>query len=274
MKNAGCQRFLAEVLPRLGLQPAAFRKVRGQVCKRIARHMREFGIAGYDEYRTRLDEDVGEWRILDGLCRITVTRFCRERVAWRQLQDVILPGLATRSRTAGRTVLRAWSAGCGGGEEPYTLRMMWDLECAPMFAGLPLDIIATDADANMLLRARTAAYRRSTLRELPRAWLGQAFEEHGDMLRLRPAFRADILFEQQDMREEMPDGPFDLVLCRYLAFTYFDADGQRAVLHGIADRLLSGGILMLGTRERTPPGSPEIVPEHPELGFWRQAGDP
>jgi len=273
MKNAACRDFLAWALPRLGLWPAAFRKVRGQVCKRIARRMRDLGIAGHDDYRRRLEDERGEWRMLDGLCRITVTRFGRERAAWRHLQEVLLPRLADECRGAGGSELRAWSAGCGGGEEPYTLRLLWDLELAPLFPSLELGIVATDADPGMLRRARTATYRRGTLRELPPAWLAQAFEPSGGALRLRPRYRDGVRFERQDIREEMPGGPFDLVLCRYLAFTYFDQEGRRATLHGIAHRLRPGGILMVGAKEYPPAWSSVIVPEHRELGFWRRGED-
>lgn len=273
MKDPACCDFLAWALPLLGLQPGAFRKVRGQVCKRIARRMHQLGIAGHDEYRRRLEAEAGEWRVLDGLCRITVTRFGRERDAWRHLQEVILPRLAGECRRGGGSELRAWSAGCGGGEEPYTLRLLWDLALAPLYPLVRLDIIATDADAGMLRRAKTATYRHGTLRELPLAWRGRAFEECGDALRLRSEFGHGVRFERQDMREEMPDGPFDLVLCRYLAFTYFDLEGQRAAVLGIAHRLRSGGILMVGAREHPPALSPGIEPEHRELGFWRRGED-
>lgn len=270
MTHAACGDLLAWALPRLGLWPAAFRKVRGQVCKRIGRRMRELGLSGHDAYRARLAAEPDEWRVLDGLCRITVTRFCREQGAWLHLRDVILPGLAADAERAGRPALRAWSAGCGGGEEPYTLRLLWDLELAPRFEGLCLDIVASDADAAMLRRARAAVYRRGTLRELPPAWVAQGFAATGETLRLRPEFTAGVRFEQQDMRATMPDGPFDIVLCRYLAFTYFDMAGRRAALQGIAERLRPGGILMVGARECPPPGSTGFVPAHRALGFWRR----
>jgi chemotaxis protein methyltransferase CheR len=273
MKKAECRDFLAWALPRIGLSPPAFRKVRGQVCKRVARRMRDLGISGHRSYRDRLEADDDEWRRLDSLCRITITRFCRDRDAWIRLREAILPGLADRGRGAGRTTLRAWSAGCGGGEEAYSLRILWELDFAGRFPSLRLEIVATDADTTMLQRARDAVYRRGTLREVPPEWIGRAFEENGESLRLRPEYQAGIGFELQDMRVAMPDGPFDLVLCRYLAFTYFDADGRRAALQGIAHRLRPGGILMLGVKEYLPAWSSEIVPECSEFGFWRRRDD-
>jgi len=274
MKTAECREFLAWALPRMGLQPAAFRKVRGQVCKRVGRRIKDLGISGHVAYRSHLDTNEDEWRLLDSLCRITITRFYREQDAWAWLRDAILPRLADQARAAGRDTLRAWSAGCGGGEEPYSLRILWELELARRFPSLRLEIVATDADAAMLRRARDAGYRWGTLREVPPALMQQAFEEDGAWLRLRPEYRAGVRFKQQDMRVAMPDGPFDLVLCRYLAFTYFDADGQRAALTGIVHRLRPGGILMLGAKEHPPSESSEIVPEHRELGFWRRRDGP
>ena len=50
----------------------------------------------------------------------------------------------------------------------------------------------------------------------------------------------------------MPDGPFDLVLCRYLAFTYYDEELQREVLARLRARLAPGGLLVLGAKERLP----------------------
>ena len=59
-----------------------------------------------------------------------------------------------------------------------------------------------------------------------------------------------------DLRREMPDGPFDLVFCRYVAFTYFAENLQTRVLERIAERLSPGGLLAIGRHERLPPGPP------------------
>jgi chemotaxis methyl-accepting protein methylase len=57
---------------------------------------------------------------------------------------------------------------------------------------------------------------------------------------------------QHDIRSAAPDGPFDLVLCRNLAFTYFDARLQRQTGEYIASVLHDGGLLVLGVHERLP----------------------
>ena len=58
----------------------------------------------------------------------------------------------------------------------------------------------------------------------------------------------DFLF--QDLRLEAPDLLFDLILCRYVAFTYFAVPLQYQVLGRIVERLLPNGYLVIGTHER------------------------
>ncbi|MCG2755447.1 MAG: hypothetical protein L6247_07785, partial [Desulfobacteraceae bacterium] len=61
-------------------------------------------------------------------------------------------------------------------------------------------------------------------------------------------------------RLAVPDGPFHIVLCRNLAFTYFDISLQKEVLRRIFDSLLDGGALVIGNHESLPG---EIACLHP-----------
>ena len=70
--------FLQWALPQLQLRWKGFRKVRSQVCKRIYRRMRSLQISSLDAYRLYLQRHPGEWRVLDTLCRITISRFYRD----------------------------------------------------------------------------------------------------------------------------------------------------------------------------------------------------
>lgn len=252
MRDGDCVDFLRWALPRLGLRWAGYARVRGQVCKRLGRRLAALGLADLTAYRRRLDAEPGEWTALDGLCRITISRFHRDRATFAALRRQVLPSLAEAALARGESALHCWSAGCASGEEPYTLAMLWSLELVEGFPGLAIEILATDAEPAVLARARGGRYARGSLRELPARWLAAAFEEDASGYALKPDFRAPVRFRRQDIRKRMPPGPFDLILCRNLAFTYFDEDGQRAVLRRLVRRLVPGGALVLGGHERLP----------------------
>jgi chemotaxis protein methyltransferase CheR len=56
----------------------------------------------------------------------------------------------------------------------------------------------------------------------------------------------------QDIRSAQPDGPFDLVLCGNLVFTYFETGLQRRALVDIAARMRPGAALVIGKGETLP----------------------
>jgi chemotaxis protein methyltransferase CheR len=223
-----CVEFLRWALPRLRMRWAGFRKVRGQVCKRIRRRMSELGLSEFEEYRQRLEGEGDEWRVLDGCCRVSISRFYRDHGLWERL--ALRPGL------------RIWCAGCASGEEPYTLAIL----CPG------LHILATDADAHLLERARAGRYRGSSLKELPADALARAFAREDGEYVIRPEYRDAVEWRLEDIRETMPDGPFDLIFCRYLVFTYFDASLQREIYDRLRARLAPGGEILIGSHERLP----------------------
>lgn len=252
MHQAECVEFLQWAMPRLGLAWPGFARVHRQVCKRLARRVRELGLGGFDAYRDYVLDHDTEWATIDACCRVTVSRFYRDARVFEHLGRELLPRLAAEAEARGATTLRAWSAGCGAGEEPYSLALVWKFAVTSQFPQLAFAITATDIDEHQLARARTGCYARSALRELPAAWREAAFVRSGPMLCVRAEYRGGIEFLRQDVRAAAPRGPFDLVLCRNLAFTYFDEDQQRQVLAMLRRELVPGGALVIGHRERLP----------------------
>jgi chemotaxis protein methyltransferase CheR len=261
VNDADCIHFLQWSLPRLGLRWAGFRRVRGQVCKRLRRRLAVLGLKDLSEYRALLEADVAEWRQLDGLCRISVSRFYRDQGVWSCLERELLPQLAVQASVCGETRLRIWSAGCASGEEPYTLVLMFVLGDTPK--SCEPEIVATDADPHLLARARRACYPGSSLRELPVKWRA-AFERSGDEFCLSLEYRTPVRFLAQDIRQDLPIGRFDLVLCRNLVFTYFQAPLQAVIAGRLAEVLVPGGLLLLGSHESLP----EVVPGLAQDGPW------
>ena len=66
----------------------------------------------------------------------------------------------------------------------------------------------------------------------------------------------------------MPDGQFHLVLCRNLAFTYFEETLQRKVLAGIVQRLLPGGAIAIASHESLSPAIAQIQACADNLGIY------
>jgi chemotaxis protein methyltransferase CheR len=247
-----CIDFLQWALPRLGLRWEGFRKPRRQVCRRVERRRRALGLSDVDAYRGRLEADPAEWRVLDRLCLVTISRFWRDQAVFDALASKVLPALAGEGRVRGRSRLKAWSVGCASGEEPYSLRLAWDLGARANGSGGGLEILATDIDETLLDRARRACWPSSSLKDLPAHIRERAFDRRGELFCLRREYRHGVDFCLHDMRDGSPESGYDVVLCRNLAFTYFDLDGQRAAAELLARSLLPGGALVLGSHEALP----------------------
>jgi chemotaxis protein methyltransferase CheR len=280
MRDADCVALLQWALPRLRMRWPGFRKVRRQVCKRIARRMDELGLAKVGEYRALLEANEAEWRTLDACCRVTISRFLRDREVFQILQEKILPGLAEEAERKGRTELRCWSAGCGSGEEAYTLSLLWRLapvgspaaSPAERFPGITTEVTGTDTDPKVLDRARRAVYPRGALKDLPQPWIPIAFNTVEDGFSLRRIFRENVRLLQRDIREAFPEGTFDLVLCRNLVFTYFEEELQREILPPLLRRLKEGGVFVIGSHEELPRGDWPLKQVKRGVPLYRKQG--
>ena len=270
MRDEDCVRFLQWCLPRLNLRWPGYRKVRRTPCKKIGRRLRDLGLRDIEAYRALLLETPEEWVRLDAFCRISVSRFYRDRGVFDHLGQNVLPSLAETATARGGRKVRGWSAGCASGEEPYTLRLLWDLSVQPIYPMVRFEILGTDADRTLLKRAEAARYRWGSLKDLPAPWRGAAFTREGELFALQPEFRRDVSFREEDIRRRQPDGPFDLVLCRNLAFTYFAPALQEEILRTLEARLAPGGYLAIGVHEHLPAGTGALVPVVPELPVFRK----
>jgi chemotaxis protein methyltransferase CheR len=251
--DAECVDFLQWALPRLGLRWQGFRKVRRQVCRRVSARIADLGLDEADAYRCYLERNMQEWDALAGLCRVTISRFWRDRATFEALRDLVLPALGP--------AVFAWSAGCASGEEPYSLVL------AAAEAGVEIHVVATDVDPVLLERARRACYPDSSLRDLPANLRARAFEDGC----LRPEYREPVDFIRSDVRDEAPGGPFDLTLCRNLVFTYYADEVQREVGRHLARSLRAEGALVVGAHEAMPGALDGFAPWPGAPGAYRYA---
>ena len=270
MRDRDCVEFLQWSLPRLRMRWQGFRKVRGQVCKRIDRRLRELGLPDVAAYRMFLETNDSEWATLDSLCGITISRFYRDREVFRLLEQEVLPTLSEDALARGESVLRCWSIGCASGEEPYTLAVLWDRVMARRFPSLALAILATDADPAMIRRAEQGCYRPGSIVGLPAEWSARAFSRKGELYCIGDEERSRVAFLVQDIRKATPGDRFHLVLCRNMAFTYFEPALQQEVLARISERLFPNGVFVTGVHESLPAGHRGFNPWPGGQGIYRK----
>jgi chemotaxis protein methyltransferase CheR len=269
MKDDECVRFLQWALPRLGKRWPGFRKVRRQVCKRIDCRLRDLGLDSLVEYRGYLQAKPAEWENLDQLCRVTISRFYRDQRVFDRLAGTVLPELAQALLSREEEKLRCWSAGCGSGEEPYTLALIWHRILQRIYSGLTCEIIATDLDETVIQRAHEGCYPDSSLKELP-VGLAAAFEKRGRFYYLPQQVMDSVTFTVQDIKKVSPGGGFHLILCRNLVFTYFDQIRQQNILTRLSDALYDGGVLVLGGHEELPDEPIHFDRWFPHLPIYRK----
>jgi chemotaxis protein methyltransferase CheR len=252
--------FLQWALPQLRMRWSGFRKVRAQVHKRVHKRLQSLQLVGLNDYRDYLQHHPEEWRVLDTLCRITISRFYRDKGIFRLLAGRIIPGLVEQVRRDGNSRLDIWSAGCGSGEEPYSLAILWAVQLQQRFPDITLRILATDVDPQLLNRARTACYPFSSLKELPVFLRESAFTVSAGRYCLQPAFKRAVLFVEHDVRGPVPATAQQLILCRNLVYTYYDEDLQREITQRLVDALQPGGLLVVGSHETLPADVPGFMP--------------
>lgn len=268
--DAALVAFLEWAVQHLGLRWTGLRNFRGTVRKRLVKRLHELRLGDLDAYRARLESDPSEWAVLEAMCRIPISRLYRDRAVFDRLATEILPERARIAAREGRTTLRVWSAGCASGEEPYTVAMVWRIDVAPNVPGIGIEILATDADEGMLARARRGAYGSGSVRELPARLRDVAMKREGSLFVVRDELRTGITFRREDLRRAMPDGPFDVVLCRNMLLTYIDEREHRPLVEQLVARLLPGGALVVGSRETMPGDVPSIEKVAPGMYVARK----
>lgn len=179
------------------------------------------------------------------------TYFFRDPEALAAVEHSLLPALAAQE--PGR-VIRAWSAGCATGEEPYSLAILF-ARARTRFPDLRFDLRASDLKASFLERARTGIFREWSFRSAP-AWLKPAyFEPAADgCWRLRKARCEPVDFFTLNLAgEAFPSAAngttgLDLILCRNVLL-YFTPEQFTRTLHRLAGALRPGGWLVLSAVE-------------------------
>jgi chemotaxis protein methyltransferase CheR len=177
---------------------------------------------------------------------IQVSELFRDPAFWEGLGRHVIPHLSTHARP------RVWVAGCGAGEEAYTIAILLHE------AGLleRTQIYATDIDASSLERADAGVYELEQVRRYSanyfraggRASLSDYYETSRSGAHFAPFLRRRILFADHSLATDSEFAEVQLITCRNVLI-YFDRALQERALGLFASALCGRGFLGLGSHE-------------------------
>ncbi len=219
------------------------------VYSRLARRLRQLRLGNFDHYCQILESrEAGEQSEFINAITTNLTSFFREEHHFDFLKSTVFPQLKQTHRKDRR--IRAWSAGCSTGEEPYSISIMMR-ECLGDAGGWNAKLLATDLDSNVVAHGKRGIYaedRIDTVSETRRKrWFKK--DPANRQVMVKPELQKAITFKRLNLLEPWPiKGPFDFIFCRNVVI-YFDKDTQRQLFDRYADILAPNGFLFIGHSE-------------------------
>ncbi|HTU01110.1 MAG TPA: chemotaxis protein CheB, partial [Candidatus Sulfotelmatobacter sp.] len=198
------------------------------------------------DYLRLLRSDEEELKALFKDLLIGVTRFFRDPPAWQFLEEKVLPTLV-RKREADAP-LRVWVAGCGTGEEAYSIGMVLIEQVQATQRRGPIQIFASDVDEQALDFARAGVYPESIAADVSPARLSRFFLKSENSFHVSKELREAVIFARQNLIADAPFSRLDLILCRNLLI-YLEPEVQKRVISLLHFALAPGGLLFLGNAE-------------------------
>ncbi len=267
--DAALAAILEEVRGRTGTDFAGYRAA--TVRRRVMNRVLSAGAQTLEGYLSRLRADPQE--VGELLERLTIKVSCFYRNP--AFIPALVAALTDRAGAAADRPLRAWSAGCGRGEEAYTLAILLAELGQPCLAG---QVVGSDVDPLALRAASAARYPGEALVDLPPRLRARHLQAcgPGDLHVVREGLRARVRLVAHDLTEApaAPDGGgFDLVACRN-TLIYFRPEVQARVERVLLQGLAPGGLLWLGEAEWPSPAAARVLePVDKPARLFRAVGE-
>lgn len=242
--SRGFKKLRKEVSRRIGVDYSNYSK--SHLRRRFHARMRvveETKFKSYLNYLKRNEEEINELR---ELLTVNVTKFKRDDEVWEIIQDDIFPQLLEKKKKDILKNIKAWSAGCATGEEPYSLAISYLNNNPPK--NLDFEVNATDLDGKALDFARDGAYPDKSVKNLSINEKRKYFRQKEGEWILSDKVKDIVEFKKLNIFKTSFTKKFDFILCRNLMI-YFNNESKTDLMMRLVEGLRSGGFLVLGMAE-------------------------
>ncbi|OHB55435.1 MAG: hypothetical protein A2Y12_11745 [Planctomycetes bacterium GWF2_42_9] len=221
---------------------------------RLAKRLRKGNFKTFSDYIDYVLRDSSgvEFSLLIDSLSTNLTSFYRENQHFDFLKSNLLPELKKKKEAKGSRKIRAWSAGCSSGEEPYTLAITL-LDALEYETDWDVKVLASDISTTILDKAKTGIYEAKRVDPVPAALrhkymkishqYGEKYYQVGEKL------KSTVIFRYVNLMADWPiGGPIDFIFCRNVMI-YFDKPTQQRLVERFYNILDTGGMLFTGHSE-------------------------
>jgi len=216
---------------------------------RLSKRVRMLGLKNFKQYCQFLqDNSEAEFTEFINAVTTNLTAFFRENHHFEYLKNQVIPELLKKN--ASTKQIKAWSAGCSTGEEPYSIAMTL-AEQVP--SDWNVKILATDLDTNVLQTAARGIYATDRVSGLSeqrlQRWFRKGKEGNRGKVKIKPELQQRVYFRQLNLMQEWPmKGHFDFIFCRNVLI-YFDRETKESLANRYGNLLMLGAHLFIGHSE-------------------------
>ena len=199
-----------------------------------------------ESYLSLLKKSTVEKNILYELLIPTKSQFFRNPKSWQSLEKNVIPQLIANKPLIKE--LNFWVAGCGTGEDAYSLAMLLDEIVLAAIPNFKVQIIATDVSKDALTTAVKGVYQDWIANDVRQDRLQRYFLKKNNTFTVKHNLVKLIRFLPHDLIKPIGFTNINLVCCRN-TLIYFKPKYNQKALKMLVDSLVPQGFLFLGDNE-------------------------
>lgn len=231
----------------------------GLLKRRVAIRMRKNNVDSYPDYLRLLIKNPEEYEKLFEVLCINVSEFFRDPEIWAAIK-YLLEDLIRSKKQKNDKSMRVWSAGCAGGEEPYSAAILLKEILKDDSLEFSIEIIGTDIDRKSLSAAEAAEYPKESLNNVDAKMLKKYFVACQGGYKLNAEIKDMVGFQYRDLISQDSVEETDVAFCRNV-FIYFNRSLQEHLLMKFYKSIKAGGYLIMGKVETILREAKEIYEE-------------
>jgi chemotaxis protein methyltransferase CheR len=216
------------------------------MARRLVRAQQHFDCRSLSMLQDRVLREPAVFRELLGFLTIQVSEMFRDPSHFRSLRETVIPHLKTYPS------LKVWVAGCGDGEELYSLAILFreeGLEARTIFYATEINPAALiKAEAGIYDIDRIALFTENHRKSGGKSSLSEYYTAGYGAAKFDASLRARTVFSEHNLVADAVFAELHLVSCRNVLI-YFDRELQDRALGLFKDSLVRGGFLGLGSHE-------------------------